>query len=108
MEYDDDYYYIPKILFKDDFYSCLTATDVLVYSVLRGKQIEAVEKGWIDAEGNIYLNYNISDLAKMFSCGRGKMIDIMRRLEECNLIERERVDIFYGNSLPYMTYINEV
>ncbi|MFD3114690.1 replication initiation factor, partial [Streptococcus agalactiae] len=24
------------------------------------------------------------------------------------LIERERVDVFYGYSLPYKTYINEV
>ena len=32
----------------------------------------------------------------------------MRRLEEFNLIEREREDVFYGYSLPYRTYINEV
>lgn len=44
----------------------------------------------------------------MFSCSRTTMIDIMQRLEEVNLIERERVDVFYGYSLPYKTYINEV
>ncbi len=44
----------------------------------------------------------------MFGVGKDKMIRIMRILEEHNLIEREREDVFYGHSLPYRTYINEV
>ncbi|NLQ33343.1 replication initiation factor, partial [Streptococcus mutans] len=27
---------------------------------------------------------------------------------EHNLIERDRVPVFYGHSLPYRTYINEI
>lgn len=108
IDYENDYYLIPKVLFQDEFYSNLSASAILVYSVLRAKQLEAPEKGWIDADGSIYLNFKLTELAKMFSCGRGTMIDIMRRLEEVNLIERERVDVFYGYNLPYKTYINEV
>ncbi|HHL0475936.1 replication initiation factor, partial [Streptococcus agalactiae] len=52
--------------------------------------------------------FKLIELAKMFSCSRTTMIDVMQRLEEVNLIERERVDVFYGYSLPYKTYINEV
>lgn len=106
--YNNENYLIPKILFQDDFYSSLSVKDIVVYSVLRDKQIEAPEKGWIDADGSIYLNFKIEELANMFSCSRGTIIDIMRRLEEVNLIEREREDVFYGHSLPYKTYINEV
>ena len=47
-------------------------------------------------------------MQKMFGVGKQKMIDIMRMLEEHNLIEREREDVFYGRSLPYRTYINEI
>ncbi|HEN4304354.1 replication initiator protein A [Streptococcus agalactiae] len=108
MDYDNENYLIPKILLQDDFYSSLSAKDLFVYAVLKDKQIEAPEKGWIDADGNIYLSYKISELAKMFSCSRTTMIDVMQRLEEVNLIERERMDVFYGYSLPYKTYINEV
>ncbi|WP_373757183.1 replication initiator protein A [Streptococcus ferus] len=108
MEFDNENYLIPKILLQDDFYSSLSAKDLFVYAVLKDKQIEAPEKGWIDAEGSLYLSYKISELAKMFSCGQKTMIRIMQRLEEVNLIERERVDVFYGYSLPYKTYINEV
>ncbi|MCK1211684.1 replication initiator protein A [Streptococcus uberis] len=110
MYYDKDYYLIPKVLFRDDFYSSLSASDILVYTVLKGKQTEAIEKGWIDAEGSIYLNYKISELAKMFSCGNKTMIHILQRLEEVNLIERERqmAGYYYNRSLPYRTYINEV
>ena len=105
MDYDNENYLIPKILLQDDFYSSLSATDLFVYAVLKDKQIEAPEKGWIDVDGSVYL---LNELAKMFSCSRTTMITIMRRLEEVNLIERERVDIYYGHSLPYKMYINEV
>lgn len=108
MDYDNDSYLIPKVLLQDDFYSSLSARDILVYAVLKDRQIEAPEKGWIDTDGSIYLNFKLIELAKMFSCSRTTMIDIMQRLEEVNLIERERVDVFYGYSLPSKTYINEV
>ncbi|WP_049507392.1 replication initiator protein A [Streptococcus anginosus] len=108
MDYENDYYLIPKVLLQDDFYSSLSVKDILVYSVLKDRQIEAPEKGWIDVDGSVYLNFKLNELAKMFSCSRTTMITIMRRLEEVNLIERERVDIYYGHSLPYKIYINEV
>lgn len=108
MDYDNENYLIPKILLQDDFYSSLSATDLFVYAVLKDKRIEAPEKGWIDVDGSVYLNFKLNELAKMFSCSRTTMITIMRRLEEVNLIERERVDIYYGHSLPYKIYINEV
>lgn len=108
IDYENDYYLIPKVLLQDDFYSGLSVKDILVYSVLKDRQIEAPEKGWIDVDGSVYLNFKLNELAKMFSCSRTTMITIMRRLEEVNLIERERVDIYYGHSLPYKMYINEV
>ena len=108
IDYENDYYLIPKVLLQDDFYSSLSVKDILVYSVLKDRQIEAPEKGWIDVDGSFYLNFKLNELAKMFSCSRTTMITIMRRLEEVNLIERERVDIYYGHSLPYKMYINEV
>lgn len=94
MDYDNENYLIPKILLQDDFYSSLSAKDILVYAVLKDRQIEALEKGWIDTDGSIYLNFKLIELAKMFSCSRTTMIDVMQRLEEVNLIERERVDVF--------------
>lgn len=108
IDYENDYYLIPKVLLQDDFYSSLSVKDILVYSVLKDRQIEAPEKGWIDVDGSVYLNFKLNELAKIFSCSRTTMITIMRRLEEVNLIERERVDIYYGHSLPYKMYINEV
>lgn len=108
IDYENDYYLIPKVLLQDDFYSSLSVKDILVYSVLKDRQIEAPEKGWIDVDGSVYLNFKLNELAKMFSCSRTTMITIMRRLEEVNLIECERVDIYYGHSLPYKMYINEV
>lgn len=108
IDYENDYYLIPKVLLQDDFYSSLSVKDILVYSVLKDRQIEAPEKGWIDVDGSVYLNFKLNEFAKMFSCSRTTMITIMRRLEEVNLIERERVDIYYGHSLPYKMYINEV
>ncbi|MGT2935446.1 replication initiator protein A [Streptococcus castoreus] len=110
MDYDNDNYLIPKVLFRDELYSDLTALDILVYAVLRGKQEEAFEKGWIDDEGNVYLGYKISDLAKKFSCAKSTMVASLQRLEEADLIERDRKMIghFYSHNLPYRTYINEV
>ena len=106
--FDDNHYYIPKILFQDDFYTALNIAAIVVYTILKDKQKEAASKGWIDSEGNVYLAYRLSEMQKMFGVGKDKMIRIMRILEEHNLIEREREDVFYGHSLPYRTYINEV
>lgn len=53
MDYDNDSYLIPKVLLQDDFYSSLSARDILVYAVLKDRQIEAPEKGWIDTDGSI-------------------------------------------------------
>lgn len=44
MDYDNENYLIPKILLQDDFYSNLSARDILVYAVLKDRQIEAPEK----------------------------------------------------------------
>lgn len=110
IDYENDYYLIPKVLFQDDFYKDFVPLDVIVYSVLRNKQEEAIEKGWIDDEGNIYLAYRIEDLAKKFSCAISTMVAVLQRLESVNLIERERQRnaSYYNHNLPYMTYINEV
>ena len=53
IDYENDYYLIPKVLLQDDFYSSLSVKDILVYSVLKDRQIEAPEKGWIDVDGSL-------------------------------------------------------
>lgn len=85
--FEDNYYYIPKILFQDDYYQDLSIDAIVAYTILKDKQKDAPSKGWIDSEGNIYLAYRLSEMQKMFGVGKQKMIDIMRMLEEHNLIE---------------------
>ncbi|CRH94666.1 Replication initiator protein A (RepA) N-terminus [Chlamydia trachomatis] len=106
--YGDDCYNIPKILFQDEFYKGLSPSAIMVYAVLLDKMQEAPSKNWIDENGDVYINYRIAELEKIFGFGNKKMIGIMKSLEECNLIERERVPVFYGYSLPYRTYVREV
>ena len=109
MEYDKDYYYIPKVLFQDDFYKGLSVDAIFIYTILRDRQKDAISKKWIDTDGNVYLAYSLPELQKMFGFGKDKMIEIMRKLEEHNLIEREREYAgFYGHNFPYRTYIIEV
>ena len=106
--YDEECYLIPKGLLQDEFYSALSVDAIFVYTILKEKQKEAVLRHWIDEEGNIYLSYSIEELMKLFGYSRSKMVVLMRSLEEHNLIERDRVPVFYGHSLPYRTYINEI
>lgn len=108
MEYDNENYLIPKVLFRDEFYKCLTPSAIIVHTVLLDKMQEAPTKNWIDENGDVYLNYRIVDLEKIFGFGNKKIIRILKSLEECNLIERERVPVFYRANLPYRIYINEV
>ncbi len=37
MDYDNENYLIPKVLLQDEFYSSLSAKDILVYSVLKDR-----------------------------------------------------------------------
>lgn len=43
--FDDNHYYIPKILFQDDFYKALNIDAIVVYTILKDKQKEAASKG---------------------------------------------------------------
>ena len=106
--FEDNCYYIPKILFQDAYYQDLSIDAIVVYTILKDKQKEVTSKGWIDSEGNIYLAYRLSEMQKMFGVGKKKMINILRMLENHKLIEREREGVFYGYSLPYRMYINEI
>ena len=109
MEYDKDYYYISKVLFQDDFYKGLSVYAIFNYTILRDRQKDAISKKWIDTDGNVYLAYSLPEMQKMFGFGKDKMIEIMRKLEEHNLIERERENTsFYSHNFPYRTYIIEV
>lgn len=103
---DEDYYTVPKIFWNDGLYNQLTLEDMLIYAVLKDKVLQAVNRGWIDSEGGVYLNYTLKEFAKMFGVSKVKMIQVMQRLEECNLIERE---LTYELRLrQYRTYVNEL
>ncbi|CYV12746.1 replication initiation factor [Streptococcus suis] len=101
-----DYYTVPKVLWLDTQYSHLSLEDMLIYAVLKDHVSRSIERGWIDETGAVYLDYSLPYLSKLFGISRTKMREVMARLEECDLIEREMV---YDIRLrQYRTYVVEL
>lgn len=86
MNYDDDYYYyLPKALLIEEKYRVLTPHAVLFYVVLLDKQEEAIERGWIDEEGEVYFAYKIYEMSEMFGLSRSKVINLKYQLQVAGL-----------------------
>ncbi|HEL1549977.1 TPA: replication initiator protein A [Streptococcus suis] len=86
MDYDNEYYYfLPKALLIEEQYRVLTPHAIIFYVVLLDKREEAIERGWIDNNGEIYFAYKLVEMAELFGLSKSKVISLKYQLQVAEL-----------------------
>ena len=72
------------------FDMAISSTAKLVYARLLSRAQLSVNNGFVDEEGKAYVLYPVEDIAKDMNKGLSSVKEILKELEEAELIERKR------------------
>ena len=95
------FFRVPKLLFESDFYKTMSSDSKLLYAILKDRFDLSVKNNWIDAEGNIYFIFTVTEIGKMLGCGKDKVIKLKRELKKYDLLEEVR----QGLNKPNLIYL---
>ena len=102
---DDIYYKVPISFFENDKYSELTATEMLIYSVLYARYDLSTKNGKYTDEDGIFVIYTIEGLMNYMKIGsKHTVVNGLKHLEEYGLIVRKKG----RQGQPDKVYIKEV
>ena len=96
---------IPKMLFQEKQYEKLSVDAKLLYSLLLDRKTLANMNGWIDQNGNVYIQYTIEEMMSVLKWTRYRIYQLLDELDTkengIGLIERKRV----GLNKPNLIYV---
>ena len=96
------FYRVPKVLFTNERFKCLSAESKTLYGILLDRVPLSVKNGWIDEEGRVYIICTIESIMADMNCGNKKAGQLLSELEEkVGLIERRR----QGLGKPNLIYV---
>lgn len=108
IDYENDYYLIPKVLYTDPDYAFLSDKTRLVYAILCDEQRKSAEKGQFDENGDVYIDLSNKVLLKLLRCSKNSLLYYRDSLEVCGLIECEQRLSKTKGSLPTRIYVKEI
>ena len=108
IDYEKDYYLIPKVLYTDPHYIFLSDKARLTYAILCDEQRKAAERGQFDENGDVYIDFSRKELLQKLQCSKPTFIYHRNALELCGLIECEQRISETRGSLPTRIYIKEI
>ena len=95
---------LPKKLFTDPKFKKLSPVSVIIYSILADRASLSQANDWKDENGRVFVYFAINEMAKLIGCGRNKVINCYKELEENGIIERKR----QGQGKASLIYVNPV
>lgn len=103
------HFQLPKELFENDFYECLSFSAKTIYSILSDRQELSRRNGelyndWIDENGKIYFYFDVEKLAKYCSLSKSSIIRYKKELQSYDLLYEVR----QGQGKPNRMYILKV
>lgn len=108
IDYENDYYLIPKALYTDPNYAYLSDKARLAYAVLCDEQRKASERGQFDENGDVYIDLSNKNLLRILHCSKPTFFYYRDSLELCGLIECEQRVSKTRGSLPTRIYVKEI
>lgn len=87
------FYRIPKALFQDDYFRCLSSDAKILYGLMLDRMSLSIKNQWFDAENRAYIYFSIEDIMELLNCGRNKAIKSLQELDSetgIGLIEKKR------------------
>ena len=84
------FYRIPKLLFTESEFICLSIEAKTVYGILLDRMSMSAKNGWLDEEGRVYVYMKVYSVASAMGCARQKAGRILAELNDFGLIERQK------------------
>ena len=95
------FYRIPKALFQEPRFRCLSTDAKTLYGILLDRMSLSVKNEWFDKKGRVFIIFTIEDVKRTLRCADNKATRLLRELEEFGLIERKR----RGQGKPCLVYV---
>lgn len=98
------FFRIPKALFTEKEFTCLSTEAKLLYGILLDRISLSKKNGWVDEYGYVYIIYTVNELQDLLQMSHTTVIKLLRELDSehgIGLIERYR----QGCNRPSIIYV---
>lgn len=99
------FYKIPKVLFTDPRFRSISTEAKIMYGVMLDRVSLSRKNGWIDENGNVYIQFTLSEMMEYFHWTKYRIYEILKELDTgedgIGLVERKRT----GCNKPNVLYV---
>lgn len=98
------FYRIPKLLFTDKRFSCVSAEAKILYGLLLDRMSLSIKNGWVDQENRVYIYFKLEEVMEYLNVGKDKGVKLFAELDTkkgCGLIQRKQ----QGLGKPVIIYV---
>ena len=97
------FYRIPKVLFTDPRFACLSADAKILYGLMLDRASLSTQNGWLDEQHRVYIFFSTEEICEALGCARKKALKIMADLDAVGLTKRK----IRGQGKPTQIYVRE-
>ena len=88
------FFRIPKILFSDERFAGLSSEAKILYGLMLDRVGLSRKNGWIDQNGNVYIQYTIEEMMSVLKWTRYRIYQLLDELDtKENGIEQTQSDL---------------
>lgn len=92
---------IPKLLVTGEDFSSLSISAKILYGLLLDRMAIASKNQWIDDEGRVYIQYQLSEIQEDMNISKRKAGECLNELQDMGLIQKRKG----GNGYPSRIYV---
>lgn len=92
---------IPKLLVTGEDFSTLSISAKILYGLLLDRMAIASKNQWIDDEGRVYIQYQLSEIQEDMNISKRKAGECLNELQDMGLIVKRKG----GNGYPSRIYV---
>lgn len=92
---------IPKLLVTGEDFSTLSISAKILYGLLLDRMAIASKNKWIDDEGRVYIQYQLSEIQEDMNISKRKAGECLNELQDMGLIVKRKG----GNGYPSRIYV---
>jgi len=98
------FYRIPKLLFTDSRFSCISTEAKVLYGLMLDRMDLSLKNKWIDKKNRVFIYFTLEEAMKSLNCKKDKGLKLFAELDNKNgigLIERVK----QGQGKPMRIYV---
>ena len=102
------FYKLPKILLLSEDLKEISMDAKVLYSLMLARAALSFENGWLDEAGRVYIYFTVDEICRVIKCANQKATKLLKELEGCGLICREKVGFNKPNRIYVMNFASEM